>query len=101
MDHIWIVLLLAGSFMTAFIFLMVFFWSANRYFEDFMPSLLALSVVGFWQGYRQLAPDSRARKAYTVLGSSLAGASILISILLAVSMNDARFGLIRFFDLLQ
>jgi len=97
----WIVLMLGGSFMAAFLFLMFFFWSAMRYFEDFMPSLLALSVVGFWQGYAALAPESAARKRFAVLGAALAGVSMFISILLAISINDARFEIVRLFSLLK
>ncbi len=97
----WAVWILSASFLVAFIFLMFFFWSAMRYLQDFMPCLLALSVIGFWQGYALLAPDSAVRKMYAVLGACLAGISILVSILLAVSINDARFGIMRALDLLQ
>ena len=97
----WVVLILGGSFMAAFIFLMFFFWSAMRYLEDFMPSLLLLSVIGFWQGYESLAAVSSARKLYTVLGSFLAGVSIILSTLLAISMNDARFDILRLLNHLR
>lgn len=97
----WIVLMLGSSFMAAFIFLMVFFWSAMRYLEDFTPSLLVLSTIGFWQGYASLAPASPARKSYAILGVSLASASMFISLLLALSINDARFEIIRVFTFLK
>jgi hypothetical protein len=68
---------------------------------DFTPSLLALSVVGFWQGYAALAPESAARKRFAVLGAAIAGVSMFISILLAISINDARFEIVRLFSLLK
>jgi len=97
---LWFLLMLASSSLAAFLFLMTFFWSAMRYLLDFVPSLLALSVIGFWQGYTLLS-DSPAHKVYIFFGSSLAGASILVSILLAISINDARFQIIRFLELLS
>jgi hypothetical protein len=97
----WAIWILSGSFVAAFVFLMFFFWSAMRYLQDFMPSLLVLSVIGFWQGYKSLAPDSTARKIYAGLGVCLAAISILVSLLLAVSMNDARFEIMQALGLLH
>jgi hypothetical protein len=97
----WIVLMLGGSFVPAFIFLMSFFWAAMRYLEDFMPSLLALSVIGFWQGYSSFAPESVARKRFAVLGASLAGISMFVSLAVAVSINAVRFEIVRAFSFLK
>lgn len=87
----WITVSLSGAFLAAFGVLMVFFWAAMRYIEDFMPSLIVLSAIGFWQGYQALPRNSSGHRAYVVFGTILAVASISISLLLAISVNDARF----------
>jgi hypothetical protein len=93
----WITISLSGSFLIAFGILLAYFWVAMRFLEDFMPSLVVLSVIGFWQGYQFLSQKPAGRRLYTVFGVTLASASILISTLLAMSTNDARFELIRLF----
>jgi hypothetical protein len=81
----------------AFLFLMCFFWSAMRYLEDFMPVLLILSIIGFWQGYQSRMKKNVALKNYTFFGLSLIFVSITLSLLLAISINDARFEIIQLF----
>jgi hypothetical protein len=80
----WITLSLTGSFLLSFGCLLVFFWAAMRYADDFMPVLTLLSIIGFWQGSASLQ-DSKKGKVFTVLGTTLAGLSIVVSILLALS----------------
>jgi hypothetical protein len=94
----WIVLTLSGSALIAFGFLLIFFWAAMRYMEDFMPSLIMLSVIGFWQGYSYLLHKPLMRKIYAVFGVVLASASIVFSMLLAISVNDARFLIVQLFS---
>jgi len=93
----WIIPSLIGSFLAGFGSLLIFFWVALRYLEDFMPSLVVLSVLGFWLGYRSLVQRPVARRLYSGVGIILAGLSILISTMLAISINDLRFGLINLF----
>jgi hypothetical protein len=90
-----IILICAASFVTAFLFLMCFFWSAMRYLEDFIPALLVLSVIGFWQRYGSRMEKPAALKTYTLWSLMLALISIVLSILLAISINDARFEIIQ------
>ncbi|HET7144407.1 MAG TPA: hypothetical protein VFI68_10340 [Anaerolineales bacterium] len=87
----WVILVLSASFLFAFGFLTTFFWTAMRYMEDFMPSLIMLSVIGFWQGYQRLAGKPALRKYFTSFGFVLAIISIVISNLIAISINDLRF----------
>lgn len=82
----WIITGLLGSFALPFLSLLAFFWAAMRYAEDFMPALILLSIIGFWQGYQWLPRPSRQGKIYASLGSLLAGLSILTAILLALSI---------------
>ncbi len=90
----WIVAGLSASTIAGFGMLLVFFWVALRYLEDFMPSLVVLSMIGLWQGYRLLDRHRPARRVYAVVSVALAGAAILVSTLLAISVNDLRLGLL-------
>jgi hypothetical protein len=91
----WLTVTLGGSTLVAFGFLATFFWSAVRYAEDFLPSLMLLGIVGFWQGYSSLSERPAARGIYVGIGVLLAATSIIVSILLGLSVNDARFILLR------
>lgn len=89
--------LLTGSWLVAFILLLFFFWSAMRYQYDFMPSLLMLSIIGWWQGYQRAQTNIRKYKTYLTLSILLMLLSIALSLLIALSTNDARFLLINAF----
>lgn len=82
----WLIASLAGSFLLPLLSLLAFFWAAMRYAEDFMPTLIVLSIIGFWQGYQILSPSSRKGKIYTSLGIALIVLSILSAVLLALSI---------------
>lgn len=82
----WIITSLVGSFALPFTSLLAFFWAAMRYAEDFMPALILLSIIGFWQGYQFLFQSPRKGTIYTSLGVTLAGLSIVSAILLALSI---------------
>jgi hypothetical protein len=81
----WITISLLGSFALPFISLLAFFWAAMRYAEDFMPALILLSILGFWQGYQSLARGDNG-KMYAAVGVTLAGISIASAVLLALSI---------------
>lgn len=87
----WVIIVLGASFLLAFGFLTTFFWTAMRYMEDFMPALIMLSVIGFWQGHQMLADKPVLRKYFTSFGFVLAIISIVMSNLIAISINDLRF----------
>ena len=71
--------------------MVLFFFVETRYFIDFMPSLVLLSILGFLQGYNFLIRRSAIRKFYVAAGIILLIVSILISILLALSANADNF----------
>jgi len=87
----WLTAGLLGSFLCEFALLLVYFWAATRFFADFMPSLLLLSLMGFWQGYRAYAARPAGRAFYLLTGLGLIGASIIVSNLLALSISSAQF----------
>jgi hypothetical protein len=86
----WIGFILLGGFASAFAFLLLYFWVAMRFLEDFLPALMLLSIIGFWQGYQLLAQNLAWRHAYTALGVLLATWSVTASLLLGVSALTAR-----------
>lgn len=81
----WITVSLLGSFLLPFVSLLIFFWAAMRYAEDFMPALTLLSIIGFWQAYQSSARRNKG-KIYATLGALLAGVSIISAVLLALSI---------------
>jgi hypothetical protein len=86
----WISASLIGSFLLPFLSLLAFFWAAMRYAEDFMPELILLGIIGFWQGYRGFSEAPRKGKLYVTLGAILAVISILAGGLLALSTYFAN-----------
>ena len=86
----WITTSLIGSFMLPFASLLAFFWAAMRYAEDFMPALILLSILGFWQGYELLSQSPKKGKIYVILGAVFAGISIVNAALLALSIYSSR-----------
>ena len=87
----WLTISLAGSFAFGFAPLVMFFWLAPRYAADFIPSLILLSIVGFWQGYRFAMDKPSLRKLYVAVGMILMAISVIISILLVLSEHAAQF----------
>ncbi len=94
----WTILSLSGGCLLVFGFLLSYYWAAARFVEDVEPFLAMLSVIGFWQGYQIVSNKPAWKRSYTSLGVILASASILISTLVAISVNDARFVIIRLFS---
>lgn len=82
----WITSSLIGAFLFSFVCLLMFFWVAMRYAEDFIPSLTLLSILGFWQGYQSAYQKPNKGKMYTTVGLILAGLSMVIGTLLALSI---------------
>jgi hypothetical protein len=87
----WLITWLSGSFLFGFGFFLVFFWVAMRYFADFIPALVILSVIGFWQLHRPLSRRPASRIVYVLIGIGLLAISVIASNLLALSINSGRF----------
>jgi len=85
---IWLLLNLGASFLAAFGLLLFFFWVGIRYIGDFVPSLVVLSILGFWQGYKLLEHKKTGKNLYLIIGLILTGISIMVSVLLAISTNS-------------
>jgi len=95
----WVTLTLSGACLAVFGFLLSFYCIAMRYFEDAMPSLIMLSIVGFWQGFEALSQKPILKRLYAFLGVVLAVTSILLSTLIALSVNQGRFEIIHLLSL--
>jgi hypothetical protein len=91
----WATLTLSGASLAVLGFLLCFFCLAMRYIEDAMPALIMLGIIGFWQGYQVFSPKPIRKRFYTAIGVILIIVSILMSTLVALSVNDARFEIVR------
>lgn len=93
----WLTLSLVGSILANLLFLFLYFWAAMRFSEEFVPLMMLLSAVGFWQGYEALARYTAWRRIYTALAIALAVVSISVSLLVGLASNDGRLVLISLF----
>ena len=80
---------LFGAFLFGFAPVITFFFVETRYIADFMPSLVLLSVIGFWQGYNFLSHKPALHKLYVAVGMILMVISTVVSVLLALSVHTA------------
>ena len=85
----WLVISLLGSFLFGFAPVITFFFVETRYIADFMPSLVFLSIIGFWQGDSFLISKPAIHKLYVAVGMILMATSIVVSVLLAFSVHTA------------
>lgn len=87
----WLTTALAAAFVSSFALFLIFFWATERYFGDFLPSLLVLSVIGGWQLTARLGTRSTAAWLGLLFAATLILASVLVSTLLAISINSDGF----------
>ncbi len=83
----WLTVSLSGSFLASIAFFLAFFWVAERYLGDFLPALLLLSVIGFWQAIGFLKGRSWGRVLSAAFAVGLIGVSVIVSNLLALAVN--------------
>jgi hypothetical protein len=83
-DLTWSIRTLFASTLSALLFLLVFFWAAMRYIADFFPTLLLISLIGYFRGYIWAKEKGRERDM-AILGISVAAVSVFISTALAIS----------------
>ncbi len=87
----WLIVALLGSFLSAVAFLGFFFWTAERYLGDFMPALLLLGVIGFWQLILASTGRRLVRAIYVFLAVALITTSLAVSNVLAIGINHSDF----------
>lgn len=84
----WLLLALWGTFLCGLAPFASYYWVEGRFFMDFSPPLVLLSIIGFWQGYGLLLRWPITRKIYAVGGSGLMIISVGICSLLVFAMRS-------------
>lgn len=87
----WVTVGLWIAFLAGLAVILSYFYVVTRFVIDFTPSLILLSIMGFWLGYEALRSRPGLRRAYLVLGLALMLSSVVISNLLVFSMHSAAF----------
>lgn len=87
----WLLFSLLGAFLMAFTFIVSYFWVETRFFTDFTPSLVLLSIVGFWLGCHYLVRFPVIQKFFIAIGISLMLISVISSNLLLFSNQAAVY----------
>ncbi len=89
----WINISLIGSFLAAFIPLMMFFYAATRYEADFAPSLTMLAVIGLWEISSWAGNRTNLQKWLPAFGTMIAILSIILNTLIAFASHLTWFGI--------
>ncbi|MFH1185610.1 MAG: hypothetical protein V1755_11335 [Chloroflexota bacterium] len=87
----WLCVGLTGSAIISFSLLLLYHYSAMRYLEEVVPSLVLLASIGLWQAYEFASRKSQFRALYSLTALGLAAFSIIAGTLLAVTGPEARF----------
>jgi hypothetical protein len=87
----WLIIALMGSFFSGAVFYLAFFFAVDRYLLDFLPELLLLSVIGFWQLGRSVSSRQVYQAIYVLIAIILVLISIIVGNLLALDVNNTGF----------
>ena len=90
----WLMLMLAGSSLISVITVLLFYFPATRYGEDFMPSLLLLATSSLGLGYRIWSKTILAGRVYIIFIALVATFSIIASFLIAFPLQYTRYVII-------
>ncbi|HEX8990464.1 MAG TPA: hypothetical protein VF784_02195, partial [Anaerolineales bacterium] len=86
----WLVLTLSGVAVLELLLVFLVFYATMRYFLDAVPTLVILSMVGFWHGCQQLAAVRWGRAVFIVACLSLIVFSVLVGVLTGFSSDIPR-----------
>ena len=87
----WLTISLSGTMILAITPLLTFLSTTMRYLADFIPTLVLLSTIGSYQGYRLTSRNITRRKAFLTVLLLTAFISALLGFLLSVTGYHARF----------
>ena len=87
----WISITLIGAVLVSFITIMIYFYCTMRFVADFTPALTLLALIGFWEGYQFLSRWRMFQIPCAILAIGFAGATIVISTVLAITGYKGRF----------
>lgn len=83
----WLSTSLWGLFLFGLAPFALYHWVEARFFIDFSPPLVILSIIGFWSGYSFLSRWPIVRNIYTTAGTILMIVSVVVSSLLVFAMR--------------
>lgn len=86
----WVVITLSALALLELMLVFLVFYATMRYFMDAVPTLVLLSMVGFWLGWQRLAGVRWGRAAYVAACMALIALSVIISILAGFSSDIPR-----------
>lgn len=89
--QLWTLIVLGAALVPAAGVVLLYYDVRMRYLAEFLPSLMLLSVLGAFQGYRWLQRRPVIRRLYTLVAVCVALASVGTSLLLALAENYGRF----------
>gem|GEM_PF-251478 len=87
----WLIITLIGAGVLELLPLLFFLYTTMRYLADFVPTLVLLSTIGSYQGYRMTLKHAAKRKAFLTILLLTALISALLGFLLSVTGYAARF----------
>ena len=90
----WLALGLAGSSLIVMAVVLLYYYPAIRFSDEFLPSLMLLAVMSLWAGADIFAGNVILRRSYLALVTALVLYSITVSILLAIPFDRTREALL-------
>ena len=86
----WLALGLAGSSLILLSIILLYYYPAVRFTEEFMPSMMLLAAMSLGTGYEILKENPAFRKTYLLFVVSLVIYSIIVSMLSTVPLNRTK-----------
>ncbi len=87
----WTIISLYGCTLFGATSFILFFWAAERYLMDFLPGLVLLSMIGFWQVQKYLRNRRIGRRLFVAAAIALIVSSIVLSNLLALGSASLQY----------
>jgi hypothetical protein len=90
----WLALGLTGSSLIVMAVVLLYYYPAIRFSDEFLPSLMLLAVMSLWSGVDIFAGNVILRRTYLALVTAVVLYSITVSILLAIPFDRTREALL-------
>jgi hypothetical protein len=87
----WVTASITLAFVAVFFTLQAFFFVAMRYLLDALPSLVLLTVVGFWHGFEII----KNKKAFIIIATLFLLHTITVSLVISYSGNLESFRILN------
>jgi hypothetical protein len=86
----WLVITLVGSAILELLIVFFVYYATMRYFLDVTPTLLMISMMGFWLGYHRLENKPFWKASYGLLAIALIVFTVIMGILVGFSADVPR-----------